>query len=243
MRKFILKIVSILILGAIGGLLFQVLILPYLFVNPYFEKFEFIKILKEREIIVNPKEEIIIQENTALKEAIEKVQGLAIGIQTKTKRNKVLEGSGLILTSDGLAVTLAEIVPNNSTFSFFVDKEKVSGRVLKRNLRENLALIKLEKKNLPTQGFADLERIKMGERVFLVGVIFDKQGNPQKIINEGVIKNFGKDFIKTNIFEKKILKGSPLFDIEGNILGINTIDSEGKVIAIPISQIKTFAGF
>jgi len=34
-----------------------------------------------------------------------------------------------------------------------------------------------------------------------------------------------------------------LFDIEGKVLGLNNVDLEGKVIAIPISKIKSFAGF
>ena len=87
--------------------------------------------------------------------------------------------------------------------------------------------------------------MKLGERVFLVGVIFENQKITSlgRVVNEGIVKSFNQDFIKTNIFEKNILKGSPLFDIEGKVLGLNTIDLEGKVIAIPISKIKSFAGF
>jgi len=100
----------------------------------------------------------------------------------------------------------------------------------------------LKKVILPTVSFADLEKLKLGERVFLVGTIFEEE-KPSKIVNEGIVKSFDKDFIKTNIFEKTTLKGSSLFDIEGKVLGINTIDSEGKVIAIPISKVKLFVGF
>jgi len=98
---------------------------------------------------------------------------------------------------------------------------------------------------LPTVSFADLEKLKLGERVFLVGVIFESQKitPPGLVVNEGIVKSFSQDFIKTNIFEKNILKGSPLFNIEGEVLGINEIDSEGNIIAIPISKIKSFAGF
>ncbi|PJA83363.1 MAG: hypothetical protein CO146_01325, partial [Candidatus Nealsonbacteria bacterium CG_4_9_14_3_um_filter_37_29] len=114
-------------------------------------------------------------------------------------------------------------------------------QILKRDLKENLALVKIEKSNLPTVSFADLEKLKLGEKVFLVGTIFDK-AVPSKIVNEGIVKSFDKDFIKTNIFEKNILKGSSLFDIEGKVLGLNNVDLEGKVIAIPISKIKEFSG-
>lgn len=242
MIKTILKIIAILFLGAFGGFLFQIFVLPYLIASPYFEKFQFVKNFKERKVIVNPKEEIFIQENTALERAIEKVEKTVIAVQTKTKQGKILEGSGLIITSDGLVVTFADLVPVGSSFSFFTEGEKAQFQILRRDLKNNLALIKLEKTNLLTSGFADSEKTKLGQRVFLIGIIFEK-AVPSKIVNQGIIKSFGEDFIKTNIFEKKILNGSPLFDIEGNVLGLNTIDEEGKVIAIPIEKIKTFAGF
>lgn len=248
MIKKILKIFAILILGAFGGLIFQFFLFPYLITSPYFENFEFIKILKERQVIINPKEEIIVQENIALEKAIEKVEKSLVGVKTKTKEGKILEGSGFIISSDGLMVTLSDLLPAGSEINFFVGGETLhlvdgEGKILKRDSTQNLVLVKLEKESLITCGFADPEKIKLGERVFLVGVIFDKKEGPQKIVNEGIIKIFSENYIKTNIFEKSALKGSPLFDIGGNFLGLNTIDSEGRVISIPVAKIKSFAGF
>jgi len=180
-----------------------------------------------------------------LKNAIEKVEKVVVGVKTQTKTGKILEGSGLIVTSDGLVVTLAELVPKGSDFSFFVDGELVPFQILKRDLEKNLALVKIEKGNLPTVSFANLEKIKLGERVFLVGVIFQNQKItlPGYIVNEGIIKSFDENSIQTNISEELRLQGSPLFNIEGQVLGLNAITLDGKVIAIPISKIKSFIGF
>lgn len=238
MLKNIFKIIGIFIIGIVGGIFADQILWPYFIERPLFHQYR----LEQSPVYVTERKEITIQENVALKNAIEKVEKVVVGVKTETKAEKFLEGSGLIITADGLMVTLAELVLQGSTFSFFIDGKKVNFQILKRDLEDNLALIKIEEANLPTVSFADLEKMKLGERVFLVGVIF-KKGEPSKIVNEGIVKSFGQDFIKTNIFEENILKGSPLFDIEGNILGLNTIDKEGKVIAIPISKIKTFAGF
>jgi len=242
MLKNIFKIIGIFILGVVGGIFADQILWPYFIERPLFYQYR----LEQSPVYVTERKEITIQENVALRNAIEKVEKVVIGVRTETKAGKFLEGSGLIVTSDGLIVTLAELVPQGSTFSFFVDNEPptkflVGGQILKRDLKENLALVKIEKTNLPTLGFADLEKIKLGERVFLVGVVFDKAGL-SKIVNEGIVKSFGQDFIKTNIFENYLLAGSSLFNIEGQVLGLNTIDREGKVIAIPISKIKFFAG-
>lgn len=104
-----------------------------------------------------------------------------------------------------------------------------------------MALIKIEKSNLPTVSFADAEKIKLGERVFLVGIIFDNL-IPQKMVNEGIIQKVSQDSIETNIFDEDSIKGSPLFNIEGSVVGLNIINSQGKVVAIPISKIKEFSG-
>jgi len=238
MAKNIYKILAIFILGAIGGIFADQILWPYFVERPLFYQYR----LEKAPVYVTERKEIIIQENIALKNAIEKVEKVVVGVRTETKTEKILEGSGLILTSDGLMVTLAELVPYGSDFSFFVDGESIPYQILKRDQKENLALIKIEKTHLPTVGFANFEKLKLGERVFLVGIVFEK-GIPQKIVNEGIVKTFDENSIKTNIFEKSTLASSPLFDIEGKALGLNTISLEGKVIAIPISKIKEFAGF
>jgi len=239
--KWVLKILGVFILGIFGGIFADQILWPYFIEKPLFYQYR----LEQSPVYVTEKKEVTITENIALQNAIEKVEKTIIGVQTKTKTGKILAGSGLILTSDGLVVTLADLVPQGGNSSFFVDGETASFQILKRDLKENLALIKIEKTNLPTVGFANLEKLKLGERVFLVGVIFKNQKTtlPGYVVNEGIVKSFDENSIETNIFEKNNLTGSPLFDIVGNILGLNIIDKEGKVSAIPIPKIKSFAGF
>ena len=239
--KWVLKILGVFILGIFGGIFANQILWPYFIEKPLFYQYR----LEQSPVYVTEKKEVTITENIALQNAIEKVEKTIIGVQTKTKTGKILAGSGLILTSDGLVVTLADLVPQGGNSSFFVDGEITSFQILKRDLKENLALIKIEKTNLPTVGFANLEKLKLGERVFLVGVIFKNQKTtlPGYVVNEGIVKSFDENSIETNIFEKNNLTGSPLFDIVGNILGLNIIDKEGKVSAIPIPKIKSFAGF
>jgi S1-C subfamily serine protease len=237
MSKNIFKIIAVFILGIGGGIFADQILWPYFIEKPLFYQYR----LEQSPVYVTERKEVTIQENTALTKAIEKVEKAVVGVRAEMPMGKFTEGSGLIVTSDGLMVTLAELVPQGSDFSFFVDGKKSHFQILKRDFQNNLALIKLEEPNLATLSFANLEKIKLGERVFLVGTVF-KEETPSKFVNEGIIKSFGEDFIKTNIFEKYFVAGSPLFNIEGQVLGLNTIDLEGKVIAIPISKIKTFIG-
>lgn len=238
MARNILKIIVIFVVGMVGGIFADQIIWSYFVEKPFFYEYQ----LAGLPVSLPSKNEITIQENVALQNAVEKIEKTVIGIRTKTGTGKTLSGSGLIITSDGLVVTLAELVPKGGDFTFFVDGKTSKCQILKRDLKENLALIKIEEKDLQTCGFADYEELKLGERVFLLGTIF-KESGPLKMVNEGIVKFFTADFIRTNIFEKYTLKGSSLFNIRGELLGLNTIDSEGKVTAIPVSKIRAFIGF
>jgi S1-C subfamily serine protease len=246
MLKSIFKIITIFIIGMVGGIFADQIFWPYFIERPLFYQYR----LEQKPVYLTERKEIYIQENKALKEAIEKVEKVVIGVKTETRlpsgSKKILEGSGLILTADGLVITLAELVPQGSVFNFFVEgtphQINGGGQILKRDLKKNLALIKLEKTNLPTVGFANLEKLKLGERVFLVGLTSaSTEEGIKKVVNEGIVTNFDQNLIETNIFEKSSLAGSPLFDIEGRVLGLNTINKEGKVISLSISQIRIFA--
>ena len=237
MTKNILKIIAFFIIGMIGGIFADQIFWPYFVERPLFYQYR----LEQSPVYVTERKEVIIQENVAIIEAIEKVEKTIVGVRTETVSQEVLEGSGLIVTSDGLMVTLASLVPKGSDFLFYIEGEPSSYQILKRDLETDLALVKIGEGNLPTVSFANLDKIKLGERVFLVGVIFEDE-EPLRMVNEGIVKSFDEDFITTNIFEEDTLKGSPLFNIEGEALGINIVDSGGGIITIPISKVKTFIG-
>lgn len=237
MLRVTLKVLAIFLLGTMGGIFADQILWPYIIERPLFYEYR----LEQSPIYVTERREVTIEENVALQNAIEKVEKVVIGVRTKTGTGITLEGSGLIVTSDGLLVTLADLVPRGSSFSFFVDGKAAPFQILKRDLEKNLALIKIEKTNLPTLSFASFERIKLGERVFLVGILF-KENAFQKIVNEGIIKTFNENSIETTISEEKGAHGSPLFDIEGNVLGLSEIDKERQVSAVPVTHIRDFIG-
>jgi len=238
MLKNIFRIIVIFVIGMVGGIFADQILWPYLGEDPFFYEYQQAKV----PVSLIEKNEITIQENVALQEAVERVEKAVVGIRTKTKDGKTISGSGIVVTSDGLIVTLAELVPREGDFVFFVDGKTPDWQILKRDVKNNLVLIKVEEKDLATVGFADFNGLKLGERVFLVGVIFP-ESEPIKIVNEGIVKYLTEDYIRTNIFENNTLTGSPLFNIKGELLGLNTIDSQARVTAIPINTIREFIGF
>jgi S1-C subfamily serine protease len=229
MLKKILKIAVIFIFGMAGGIFADQILWPYFVERPLFYQYR----LDNPPIYVAETKEITITENTALKEAILKVEKAVVGVKTQTQAGRTLEGSGLVATSDGLVVTLAELVPAGSAFTFFVEGKPLSYQVLRRDLENNLALVKLEGANFTTVGFADFEKLQAGERVFLVGA---------GVVNEGTVRRFDENLIQTNIFEERQILGSPLFNIEGRVLGLSFLARDGRVLVLPIPKIRSFLG-
>ena len=234
----IINFLGLLVLAILGGLIAQQLVWPFLLQYPFFAQYK----NEDQPIQVTEQNNIYIEENTALEEAVEKVTKSVVGVKTVTAEGN-LEGSGLVITSDGLVITLAELVPLGADFSFYLDGELASYQILKRDIENNLALIKLGEDNLKTLSFIKEDNIKLGKEVFLFGYLFEGKGTQSEIVNEGTIRKITDSLIETNIFEKEELLGSPLIDVQGNFLGLNQINEEGRVVTIPINIIKEFTGF
>ena len=255
MLKNISKIIIIFIIGIVGGIFSDQILWPYFIERPLFLEYR----LEQNPVYITETKEITIQENTALQDAIEKTEKVVAGIQTKTSKGKIASGSGLIVTSDGLILTLAELFPKNSSITIYIEGTPYHSslkngdvKILKKDLDSNLCLIKVEANNLNTAGFFDFGKIKLGQRVFSIHNMFDtvfaKETAPKHVVNQGIVKYFDDDFIYTDISAQETTAGnsclgSPLFSIDSQVIGINFIDKQGNLITIPSSVLRDFIGF
>ncbi|MFH1451348.1 MAG: serine protease [bacterium] len=238
--KNILKIIFVFIVSIGGGIFADQILWPYFIERPLFYRYR----LDQAPVYVT--QQITIEENVALQAAIEKVEKAVIGIKTVSAKGKIVKGSGVIVSADGLIVTFSDLVPATGKTTLFWEGRMFAFQVLKRDEKENLVLLKIEETNLPTVGFADTGKIHLGERMFLLGMVFAAEDinltAPQKTVNEGIVKSISGNFLETNIIEKIGLKGSPLFNISGELVGLNLINEQGNVSCFSISRIKEFIG-
>src|SRR4030042_4141424 len=111
MSKSILKIAVIFAAGIIGGIFADQVLTPHFFKEP----------LSSQPVYVTQIKEVIIKENDALESALEKAGKALVAIKSVAQDGKILTGSGLVITSDGIILTLNELVPQGSTFYFYVN--------------------------------------------------------------------------------------------------------------------------
>ncbi len=238
MLRNLAKIVAVFIFGVAGGIFADQILWPYFIERPLFYEYR----LEQRPVEVVEQKEIIIQENEALQQVVPEVEKSLVAVESVSGLGSKLRGSGVVVTADGLVVTLAELVPAGGNFSFSVEKEKSAYQILKKDSDNNLALIKLERDDLAPVKFAEFGSLRFGQRVFFIANVVLEKGY-ERLVNEGIIKNYGEKIVQTSIQEEESVKGSPLFNIKGGLVGITLSNGKGSLKALSIKEIKEFTGF
>ncbi len=225
-----------LIVGAAGAAVFNFSLMPYFLASTYFDNYQFVKDYKQGKITVNKTDQVYIQENTSVQNAIERVKASVVAIQGAGKTVT----SGLVITSDGSIITLASKIPAITKVTVYLQGVATDVKVSTTDVPSNLALLKADKQNLQTVPFADASSITLGQNIFLTASTSAAQDH--WFANEGIITEISSDAIRTNIIERSAANGAPLFTSAGQLVGLAVVDQSGKVWAIPVSKIQKLLG-
>ena len=237
----IFGIIGVFSLGALGAIWAQAFLMPFLSSRPSFQEWGFVQDWNNRTTVVREVREVVIRIDEAAQRVASRTEAMVVGLESRSG-NLVIGGSGFVVTSDGFLLTLASQVPQGYEVWVYLEEgvDPVSGEVLKRDFQKNLAIVKIDERNLPTTGFAD--SVQVGAPVVLVAKSVEA-GSLVTIVNQGSIRTRDKDVVRTNIFDKITLGGSPLLNLEGNIVGLSTFEPSGRLVAIPASVLRAFSGF
>ena len=158
------------------------------------------------------------------------------------------QGSGFFITADGYAVTNNHVVQNAQTVQVTADDGKIyDAKVIGTDPRTDLALIKVEGKDFPYVKLAD-NAPRVGDWVLAVGNPFGLGGT----VTAGIVSARGRDigagpyddFIQIDAPVNKGNSGGPSFDVDGNVIGVNTAifspsgGSVGIAFDIPSDTVK-----
>jgi serine protease Do len=156
-------------------------------------------------------------------------------------------GSGFIIKKNGLILTNNHVIEKaDKIIVRLSDEREFEAKVIGRDEKTDLALIKIsDQKNLPTARLGDSDRLDVGEWVMAIGNPFGLE----QTVTVGIVSAKGRaigdglfdDYIQTDASINPGNSGGPLFNIKGEVIGINTaINPSGQGIgfAIPINQVK-----
>jgi serine protease Do len=155
------------------------------------------------------------------------------------------EGSGFIISPDGYILTNAHVVSGASEVTVrFVDRREFKAKVLGADTRTDVAVIKIEANNLPIVRIGDPEKLKPGQWVVAIGSPFGMENSVTAGIVSATARSLPGDpyvpFIQTDVAVNPGNSGGPLFNMDGEVIGINSqIYSQtggymGLSFAIPI---------
>jgi serine protease Do len=159
-------------------------------------------------------------------------------------------GSGFIISPDGLILTNNHVVDDADTIRVrLADKREFTASVVGTDPQSDVALIKINGKNLPTLALGDSDTLEVGEWVIAIGSPFELS----QTVTVGVVSAKGRsrmgisdyeNFIQTDAAINPGNSGGPLLNIHGKVVGINTaIFSRsggymGIGFAIPVNMAK-----
>ncbi len=136
-------------------------------------------------------------------------------------------GSGFIISADGHILTNAHVVDGaDEVLVKLTDKREFKAKVLGTDKRTDVALIKIEASNLPVAKLGDSAKLKVGEWVVAIGSPFGFENT----VTAGIVSAKGRSlahenyvpFIQTDVAINPGNSGGPLFNMKGEVVGINS---------------------
>jgi serine protease Do len=169
-------------------------------------------------------------------------------------------GSGIIVDSAGYILTNAHVVEHATSVSVLVfrhrnpqsgaieDSERFAARIVGRDALTDLALLKVEAKDLPALLLADSDKVHVGQ----LALAFGSPLGLENTVTLGVISSTQRQlnsaapvvYLQTDAAINPGNSGGPLVDINGEVIGINTMiasqsgGSEGVGFSIPSNTIR-----
>ena len=148
-------------------------------------------------------------------------------------------GSGVIISADGYIVTNNHVVEGADQLTVTLnDNREFSARIIGTDKSTDLALIKIDGKNLPTLPIGDSDKLKVGEWVLAVGNPFNLNSTVTAGIVSAKARTLGgnpiESFIQTDAAINQGNSGGALVNTQGELVGIN---------AMLYSQTGSYSGY
>jgi serine protease Do len=136
-------------------------------------------------------------------------------------------GSGFIISADGYVLTNAHVIDSADEINVkLTDKREFKAKVIGADKRTDVALIKIAASNLPAVRMGDPGRLKVGEWVVAIGSPFGFENT----VTAGIVSAKGRSlpqenfvpFIQTDVAINPGNSGGPLFNMKGEVVGVNS---------------------
>ncbi len=136
-------------------------------------------------------------------------------------------GSGFIISADGYIVTNNHVIEGADEITVITqDSTEMKAKLIGTDPQTDIAVLKVEGRNLPFVSFGDSETARVGDWVVAIGNPFGFGGTVTKGIISARSRDIGSgpydDYIQTDAPINRGNSGGPLFNLQGEVIGVNT---------------------
>jgi serine protease Do len=149
-------------------------------------------------------------------------------------------GSGIIIKSDGTVVTNAHVAQFGSLGVTLWDGRSFAAEIISRDLRRDLAILRLPAAGLPAAPLGDSNQLRAGELVIAIGNPLGFMG----ALTAGVVHAVGplpglgpRKWVQAGVHLAPGNSGGPLADASGNVVGVNTMVAGRLGLAVPSNEV------
>ncbi len=158
-------------------------------------------------------------------------------------------GSGFIISADGYVVTNAHVVDDADSIKVTLsDKRELDAKLIGKDKGSDIALLKIEAKDLPILEFGDSSTLKVGQWVYAIGAPFGLDYTATQGIVSALSRHLPDGnyvpFIQTDVSINPGNSGGPLFDLNGKVVGVNSMIYSrsggymGVSFSVPVNLVK-----
>lgn len=178
--------------------------------------------------------------------------------QNGTQKQEVGGGSGFIVSADGLIITNRHVVSQqNAEYTVFRnDGTKYTAKIIARDPLNDIAVLKIDVKNLPFLEFGSSDNLQIGQSVVAIG---NALGEFRNTVSVGVISGLSRSItagdvggapeqldnvIQTDAAINPGNSGGPLLNLDGKVVGVNVAIAQGSEnvgFALPANVAKSVA--
>lgn len=150
--------------------------------------------------------------------------------QQQPPRDARSMGSGFVISEDGYILTNHHVVDQATEIQvLFADRREYTATIVGSDRRSDLALLKIDATDLPTLRFAEADELRAGDWVLAIGSPFGLDYS----VTAGIVSAIGRSiptekgenyvpFIQTDVAINPGNSGGPLFNLDGEVVGINS---------------------
>lgn len=241
--KFIGIGLLIFIIGGLGGVFLNYMLISRVVADPELSQNPIIKALDQRVQIIKSTEKIVVAETESIADIASRASTTVAYIESVDAQKIVTSGNGIVISSDGVIATTTAVVPKDNTVQYVKLSDGTVHDVTEMNIDEytGTVFLRVDANDLATISFANSDDARSGKR--LIAISRTREDNDAQFALGGFLgrdrifnialpmSDFLQGVLVMDLSQTALRHsvGAPAVDFQGNMVGLISYNIEGEI--------------